>query len=71
MIGRGAADSSDHAAAGSRALELSLGWARPTDIPFHPELGQSTLSPVNRTTPRRPAGHAVCHQSERAVLADA
>jgi hypothetical protein len=40
------------------------GRARPSDIPFRPELGESTVSPVNRTTSRRPAGHCVHHESD-------
>jgi len=34
-----------------------------SDISFRPELGEGTLSPVNRTTPRRAAGHAAYHES--------
>lgn len=41
-----------------------LGWARPSHIPFRQELGESILSPVNRTTPRRPPGHAAYHESD-------
>jgi hypothetical protein len=40
------------------------GRARLRDIPFRPELRESTVSPVNRTTPRRSDAQAVYHESD-------